>query len=95
MVKMYYCNENDEYLTSETIRKEWLSFRSDGESFSDYLENCMNYNNGSLQTIENREYFLKRKLSKLSIDRYSIDEAINTVLELQRLYEFIERNEQK
>ena len=96
MVKMYYCNETDEYITSETIRKEYyIPFRSDGESFADYLNNCMDYNNGSLTTIESRENSLKRQLAKLHIDRYSIDEAVNTVLELQRLYEFMERNEKK
>lgn len=96
MNKLYYCNENDEYISSAQLLKEYkdsaLPFQTEGESFSEYIESCMAYNNGSLYTIEQREGILKRKLAKLNINEYSIDEAVNLIMELQRLYEFRERN---
>jgi len=96
MKKMFYCSEADDYLTIDDIKKEYIEFKTENgytESFPYYLESCMYYNNGTLQTIQERENNLKRSIAKLSIDKYSIDELLILSNDLYRLYQFEIENE--
>ena len=69
MKNLYYCNEDDRVLSREDLRLEFDSFQAEGEyvveTFSDYLEGCMWYNNGALTPLLNHIDNLKRKLSRV------------------------------
>lgn len=96
MKKLYYDIENEEYITEKEIRtKHYIPYHDKGESFAVFLNNCMSYNNGTLQPIEHREKELKKELAMIdNIDAWTIDDVVNIVLQLQELYDFIERNEE-
>lgn len=69
MMKYYYCNEDDRVLSREDLRLEFESFQSEGgyegETFSDYLEGCMWWNNGALTPLLNHVDNLKQKLARV------------------------------
>ena len=59
-MKNYYDFEHDIYLSDEELEKEYINLKEDGEiedvTFSQYLANCMYYNNGTLVATNSKEY---------------------------------------
>lgn len=95
-MRLYYSKENDKYYTENDIKKAFEELnKTDKERFNNnfeyFLNSCMVSNNGTLTTINEHENTLQRKLSKLTINEYLIDEALNYIYELKTLYEFKER----
>jgi len=82
-MKRFYCIETGEYITQEQLEKEYQEFRQEGtateENFSEYLNNCMTENNGSLDTLETRAKDLSSELARFArncdfTDRYDADQ---------------------
>lgn len=97
-MRIFYDFENDEFLTENNL-KSFFNCLSDSEkeeynnNVNDYIKCCMNYNNGCCIPIETLENELKSKIAKTSIDMFTIDSIVNTVLMLKDMYTFIEKHD--
>lgn len=98
-MKLYYCIEDGNIVTEETLRSEWMEekqldhFMTD--TFTAFLECCSYRNNGSLQTITERITYLRRTIARKEsiVDEYGeygIDDELynlrSELSELTRLY---------
>lgn len=50
-MRKFYDTEKEEYITIEELEKEYneLKANNETESFKDYINNCMWWNNGTLE----------------------------------------------
>lgn len=51
---LYYDSENNEYITTEELKKEFevkANEDTEAKTFKEYLSNCMYYNNGTLEEV--------------------------------------------
>ena len=82
-MKKFYDENSDSIVTIEQIEKEFHEFQEEGlytdQNFSEYLQNCMDYNNGSLTTLETKIERLTEQLNRYSL----IPDNDNTELILQ------------
>lgn len=82
-MQKYYDENSDSIVTIEQVEKEFHQFQREGlyteTSFSEYLQNCMDYNNGSLTTLETKIDRLTKQLNRYSL----IPDNDNTELILQ------------
>ena len=97
-MRLFYDFEHDEFLTEKDLVKFFnLMTEEEKEEYDNnlnhYIECCMNYNNGCCIPIEDLEEELKSKITKTSIDIFSIHDIENTVIMLREMYEFIEKND--
>ena len=65
----YYCNEDDTIVSTDVIRSEFEGFQREGmylgETFSDYLEGCMWFNNGALTPLLDHANHIRRELNRV------------------------------
>ena len=52
----YLCDfERDEFITLDELKEEFQELKNSGnteaDTFEDYLSNCMDYNNGTLEEV--------------------------------------------
>lgn len=93
-MKYYHCCETDRVLSEDDLRSEWEQGKTEGwivpgetgsDSFPDYLECCMYYNNGSLTPlrtyIEELRNMLRYELD--SDERESIETEITIMTKLE------------
>lgn len=81
----YHVNETDEVIsTAELFSDYYIPFGGDHETFSDYLNACMWYNDGELTPVEKKLDDVKRELNrKLALaDTYGYDEYADELTEL-------------
>lgn len=99
MSELYYCTENDEFLTVQELKEFYNESGKDTfDSFSDYISACMTQNGGTLQMLQTRENSLKNKLLKLSYSEEDIETRLVFTNDLYKLYQFKwehERREEK
>ena len=54
-MRTFYDTENNEYITIDQLEKEYEELKADGnteaETFKDYINNCMTWNNGTLKEM--------------------------------------------
>ena len=54
-MRRFYDTENNEYITIEQLEEEYNELKATGnteaETFSDYVSNCMWWNNGTLKEV--------------------------------------------
>ena len=54
-MRRFYDTENNEYITIEQLEEEYNELKATGnteaEIFSDYVSNCMWWNNGTLKEV--------------------------------------------
>ena len=84
-MKYYHVNETDEIISADTLRSDYYeTFENDYQTFGDYLNACMWYNNGELTPIEKKLDDVKRELTrKLALaDTYGYDEYADELTEL-------------
>lgn len=62
---LYYCNENQVVMDKSELYMYFSIDPAGHESFSDYLESCMYYNNGSLIPLPEKIDGLKRELARM------------------------------
>ena len=85
MEKYYYNNEIDAVENVDTIRSDYYEvFGDDYETFSDYLNACMAWNNGALTPVSVRLKDVKRRLNeKLMLARkYGYEEYADELADL-------------
>ena len=63
----YWNNETDAIETTKTIRESYEEFRNDWETFDEYLNGCMWWNNGALTPL--RDYITNLKHRRDRIER--------------------------
>jgi hypothetical protein len=55
MERTFYDTENDEYITITQLENEYNELKANGnteaETFKDYINNCMWWNNGALKEV--------------------------------------------
>lgn len=84
-MKYYHVNETDAVISIDTLKRDYYDvFGEDYETFDDYLNACMYYNNGELTPIEDKLTQIKRELNrKLALaDAYGWDEYADELTEL-------------
>ena len=62
---LYYCNENQVVIDKNELCMCFQIDNAGHESFSEYLESCMYYNNGSLIPLPEKIDELKRELARM------------------------------
>lgn len=86
MSKYYHCCETDRVLSEDDLRSEWEQGKTEGwivpgetgyDSFPDYLECCMYYNNGTLTPV--RMYIEEVR----DLLRYELDDDERKAIEAQ------------
>ena len=54
-MRTFHDIEYDEYITFEQLEREYEELKAqrqtEAETFSDYVSNCMTYNNGTLEEV--------------------------------------------
>ena len=85
-MKYYHCCETDRILSEDDLRSIWEQGKAEGwivpgetgsDSFPDYLECCMYYNNGSLTPL--RTYIEEVR----NLLRYELDDDERKAIEAQ------------
>lgn len=66
----YYCNETDDVVSTDDMRKIYESERASGnsfmmDSFESFMECCMWYNNGELTPLADHVTALRKRLNSL------------------------------
>lgn len=89
-MKYFYCVETDEIMTVEQIQTEWERYKTEEEgtpdTFPEFLEQCMTYNNGTLQTIEQHYNAVADRLRRTDEDDTDEREALAKYLnDLEKL----------
>lgn len=86
-MQKYYDENSDSVVTIEQIKKEFQQFQAEGlytgYKFSEYLQNCMDYNNGSLTELETKIERLERKLNRYSL--ISDNDNAELILQIEQL----------
>ena len=85
MERYYHNNETDVIEELDIIRSDYYDvFGDDYETFDDYLNACMTWNNGALTPVSVRLADVKRELNrKLELARkYGYDEYEEEILDL-------------
>ena len=85
MEKYYHNNETDTIEELDYIRSDYYEvFGQDYDTFSDYLNACMTWNNGALTPVSVKLKHVKRELNrKLELARkYSYEEYEEEILSL-------------
>lgn len=54
MTALYWCNEDDKVYTIEDIKRDYPEFRNEYQTFGEYLDGCMYWNNGALYPLRDR-----------------------------------------
>lgn len=92
MTKYYWNNETDDIENVDTIRSDYYEvFGQDYDTFDDYLNACMSWNNGALVPVPVRLKDVKRRLNeklmlarKYGYEEYA-DELADLLAEMDRL----------
>lgn len=85
MEKYYHNNETDMIEELDTIHSDYYEvFGTDYDTFEEYLNACMTWNNGALTPVSVKLKYVKRELNrKLELARkYSYDEYEEEILSL-------------
>jgi hypothetical protein len=85
MERYYYNNETDTVEEIDYIRSDYYEvFGNDYDSFGDYLNACMAWNNGALTPVSVKLKYVKRELNrKLELARkYGYEEYEEEILAL-------------
>lgn len=97
-MRMFYDFEHDEFLTEKDLKRFFeLLPKEEQEEYDNnvnyYINCCLAINNGCCETLEEYENNLKKALSRIEIDEYSIHDIVNKALILKELYEFKEKHD--
>ena len=65
MAGYYHSCEWDEVLSSDDVRSLWEQFRNDGETYDEFLNACMSWNNGDLTPLTDYVNGLRRNLRRV------------------------------
>lgn len=83
-MRKFYDSDYDRYYTIEELETQFEELKANGETdaetFEEYLDNCMYYNNGTLEEVEEREtpthhsdYFYGNKVSPYGLRNGYVD----------------------
>ena len=64
METLYWCNEDDKVYTLAEIKKDYPEFRNEYETFGEYLNGCMYWNNGALYPLRDRVNVLQMEYNR-------------------------------
>lgn len=96
MKTLYWCNEDDMVYSLDDIRKDYPEFKNEYQSFGEYLDGCMWWNNGALYPLTDRIKELQTMYDRKQMIGYKygfelVDEELDGLRseldELKRLYE--------
>ena len=89
MGKIFLDIESNEFVTEEQLAEEYKTLKNDGdteaETFSDYLNNCMTTENGTLIFIEDMDaYQMENRVEKIlrrdyELCDYEVDIAVTDI----------------
>ena len=85
MERYYHNNETDTIESIDTIRTDYYDlFGDDYETFDDYIEACMTYNNGALTPVSVKLKQVKRELNRklMLAQKYGYDEYADELADL-------------
>ena len=85
MEKYYHNNETDVIESLDTIRTDYYDmFGEDYETFDEYLNACMTWNNGALTPVSVRLQSVKRELNRklMLAQKYGYDEYADELADL-------------
>lgn len=92
-MKYYHCSETDRIVSEERLRSEWEQGKAEGwivpdetgyDSFTDYLECCMYYNNGTLTPVRTYIEELRNRL-RYELDSYERESIENEITIMTKL----------
>lgn len=84
-MKYFHNNETDAIESLDTIRSDYYEFFGDDyETFDDYLNACMTYNNGALTAVSVKLKQVKRELNRklMLAYKYGYDEYAEELIDL-------------
>ena len=64
MSALYWCNEDDKVYTLEDIKKDYPEFRNEYQTFGEYIDGCMYWNNGALYPLRDRVSVLQLEYNR-------------------------------
>ena len=85
MEKYYHNNETDVIEELDTIRSDYYEvFGQDYDTFDDYLNACMTWNNGALTPVSVRLQDVKRELNRklMLANKYGYEEYADELADL-------------
>ena len=76
---LFYDFENYEIITEEQLYAEYMELKTEGntetETFADYVENCMDYNNGALERYRYINHLMENKVEEVLRRDYILENS--------------------
>lgn len=76
---LFWDFEREELLTEEQLKLEYEELKSNGgteaETFTEYLDNCMEWNNGTLELYRDLNHFMEKMVEKILVRDYVLNNS--------------------